>query len=811
MSSDTQLDLVIKDFEEAHKLSQRSHRILFGIDMPSSCDSSPPAEAENPNCFSGLLKCNTTALLNEEMSKAGCIDIKEVSNYTLEAGPIGVESSAKPFTTFYDTSDKNFCAISALTQTLFASTHFRNIIYNFVAMGRDKNSSFEECGHSSLKLIKELCKAFIDMEFSLKVSTSLEGLTEALDGELLPKMKVSSLYEGIIEALSKGFSLFEASNHIKTCTEFEVAAETRCINCEDVRIETQNNFHFFSLPMDRTERATAVHIFDDLLKPLFPREYVEDECMKCYDGVLERAALLKNAPPILTLKLPGPSSERYYRSFIVPLEADFGEFMSSSDGHETSYEVLSVICRVCGGDDERDHYVTYTRKFDKWWCFDSDSPVTECDINSLPFHLADINGNLLTPNNKDLVYNYSSKTFVGSSVFEEGPVLIPCMAFYQRKDVSNEESKCPKELSKNVIEESFRLFQAHKEDPEDADKEPKGTRIQKRVMAHVDAYEKLAKTFSQIAPGEKYYWIPREWIERLMNSTYLSSDTEGEREGNKPMTIDLAPYACGHGLLDIKHVRSMKRISSSAWDFISARFGVKEGSPVFDNTSECDLCAGILIEQMIEMRRRRAVKGEFDSENMILNRPETFGGIPSNVGFYFVSTDFYKEFECLEELPLALNTHPTKDITCVHGNMKFGSKSKKLKKVSVNTWDWIASQFSEKPTAFKRGTTMCPECKKENETIALEKEKLKDCLIPRYTNFEKSVNKGVLYFLVSREWYFSVRNFACFARSGEIQPFDFSKVLCPHGKVPYNLEIEFLADGSLAYISETEWKHLNKM
>lgn len=116
----SQLDSVIKEFEETHKLSQRSHRVLFSVDEPSSCGVSSSTDSENPNCFSGLLKCNTTALLNEEMSKAGCVDIKEVSDYTLELGPIGVESSTKPFAAFCDTSENNFCAISALTQMLFA-------------------------------------------------------------------------------------------------------------------------------------------------------------------------------------------------------------------------------------------------------------------------------------------------------------------------------------------------------------------------------------------------------------------------------------------------------------------------------------------------------------------------------------------------------------------------------------------------------------------------------------------------------------------------------------------------------------------
>ena len=500
---------------------------------------------------------------------------------------------------------------------------------------------------------------------------------------------------------------------------------------------------------------------------------------------------------------------------------DFGEFMRSSEGHEMSYELLSVISRVCGGDDGGDHYVAHIKKFDKWWCFDNGTPATQCDITNLPFHLADIDGNLVTPNNKDLIYSYASKTFVGSSVFDQDTVLIPCMIFYQRKDVSNGESKCPKELSKNVIEESFRLFQVHKKDTEGTDMESNKAMIQERVLSHVDAYEKLALTFSQIAPDENYYWVPKEWIERLMNSTCLSSDsgsdtTEGkereeEEDENKSMKIDPTLYACGHGLLDIKHLHSMKRISSSAWDFISARFGVKKGSPIFDNTSECDLCAEALIEQMIDMKRRRTMKGDFDSENMILNRPDTFGRIPSNVGFYFVSTEFYKGFECLEELPLTFNAHLTKDITCAHGNMKVGSKSKKLKKVSVDTWNWISSQFPEKPTAFERGTIMCTECRKENEAINSEKEKLAESLSPRYNHFEKSVERGVLYFLVSREWYFSVRNFVSIARTGEIQPFDFSKVLCPHGKVPYNLETEFLEDGNLAYLSEREWKHLNRM
>lgn len=168
----------------------------------------------------------------------------------------------------------------------------------------DKNDSFADCGDPSLKLVKEFCKTFIDMEFSLKTNTSLEGIIKALDGDFLPKMKISSLYKGIFEALSRGSSLFGAGDHIKSCMEFEVVTQTRCINCEDTSFGERKFYHSFNLSVDGTEKATAVHIFEDLLKPLFPKDYVEDECMKCYDGVLEMSAILENVPPVLTLNLP---------------------------------------------------------------------------------------------------------------------------------------------------------------------------------------------------------------------------------------------------------------------------------------------------------------------------------------------------------------------------------------------------------------------------------------------------------------------------------------------------------------------------
>lgn len=809
---DSHLDSVIDEFEATHKLSQRSHRTLFALDKQCTCDSHTliSQEPENPNCFSGLLSCDAAVLLREELDKAGCIDIKRPTDYTLKDGPIWEESgeskessSSSPFSGFCDSDANNFYAFSALLQALFANTHFRNTIYNFVTLNSQGESRFEP-EQPILKFVNELCKVFLDMEFSLRANVSIEGLVSVLTTEIPQNIDISILYDAVIDLLFKGFSFSETKDRTEPFTPIEIVRKIRCIECEAINAREDNLAYHINLPIDGLEKAPSIHILEDILQKIFPSEYIEEECSRCIDGILERSLTLGSAPPLLTLNIFCPSPQGPRNAFVIPYDLDIKEFVDKSNTNEKSYELLSVICRVYRSGSDESHYVTYTKKCNKWWYFDNNAPGLPCEVSNLPFHLVDSAGTFITPNNKNFVYNYSSKTFVESAKLAQDPVLTPCMMFYQRKDISDEKPNCPAELSNSMKEEYFKFFQEYKDNRE-FDREQMTSVIQKRVFSHVDAYEKLAKTFAQIAPGENYYWVPKEWLEHVKNSTLLSSD--GTKDDKT--TLDLAPFACKHGLLDIRHLRSMKRISVPAWNRITESIALKEGSPVFDSSSECDLCAEAFIEGIIDLRLRKVMKQQFDEENAELNSAR-FCDIPKDDTFYYVSAVFYRAFKRLKELPLTFDVHPTKDITCAHGNMKFGSKSNKLKKVGQNTWDWIYPQFAEKPVPFTRGSVKCADCRLEEEKIARDKEVLKELLYYKNMDADTDVDPGVLYFLVDREWYNSVRNYTCF--NGEKpEPFDFSGLLCPHGKVPFNLETELLPDGNLAYLSETEWVRVSML
>lgn len=809
MLKDTELDLVLEDLEKTHGISPSSHELLFCLNRPCTCSSSGHGsqDAKNPNCFSRLLHCPVDALLQAELTKAGCVDVKHVTGYTLESGPAGLETSDKPFAGLSNASPRHN-GLCTIVQTLFACTSLRDTVYKCaISSTVDGDDDGSACMDACF--IRELSKVFARMEFSLQASISLEEVTNVLFREQVCDLSFPLLFSAVVSLVESGCSRSAVHTPQLFSESLMICGKTKCLACEHCVLKESSFKDYIKLAVGDAQKASL----NSLLSAFFGVTYLEDECPKCFDGVLERSVKLASTPPVITLTVPAINSEGLCYSLTIPCSLDANNFVSEKIPGVHAYELLSVAC--CIGRKERAVYVVYIKKYDKWWRFTEGSPAVQCNLCDLPFHLTDSEGNLVTPNDSGLIYNYAKRSFTECALLSQDSALVPCMLFYQKKGVVSEASACPKKLSEPIIGESFKLFQQAKRS------EKKALEVQKRVRDHAAAYDKLAESFSQIAPGKNYYWISEDWLKRLMTSTYLSGgddvwdddddDDDDESSGKSsnccPIAIDLRPFACMHGHLDIMKLGLMKRISSAAWRAITEAFPIKNGSPVFDSSSECNLCARDLVEKYADFRHRKEMKGLFDKENAYLNRLDT----PcEGHEFYYVSTEFYKYFEVQEVLPLKVDVDPTREITCKHGNLKFSPSKKNVMKVSKETWEWISSHCNSEFVSFKSGSTMCAACKNEIARAAQAKKELEKYLYYRYGNFGHDIEPGVLYFLVDREWYMAVRNYVCF-KTAKPEPFNFKSLLCEHGKLMYNITTEFLPDGILAHLSEVEWSLLCAM
>ena len=602
-----------------------------------------------------------------------------------------------------------------------------------------------------------------------------------------------------------------------------------------------------------------------LIQKYFSKEDIEGRrCEKCGSVCnAERTVKFTYLPDELTIGLltfgyniQKDISEKVIKSILIPEQLSMADYLDGESDCESEFVLSTVICHI-GTTATSGHYIAYAKKYGKWWEFD-DSKVSM--ITSLPFKLTDAAGNLVSQESADAkssdddesktsylnqwVYDFKRQRYVSKSEVNTESSVTPFMLFYRKKSVfESERSVCPKKICEDVV----RVGLAKRAEIDSA--RTTAADIEKRANETIDEFDRLMRVVPVAPEVEDYYWIPTEWFAKYKTSILAklskgnkgddccdhkemncddddnnddnndnnndnNNDDNNDVYGDEYLKVSTKEYLCPHGKLGPKKAAHMKRISAESWNLIKGKFGMVDGDPELNASSECVSCA-----REYGMEIREAVLSADIRINLWVKDHEW-----NRTTYYYVDHDFYTEtfknpYYDKGALPTEIVVNPTEKITCIHGGLKKDGEER----VSPETWKWLKEHVTDDVRKvmkeFPNGTKTCAICGESVEKIKEIKKKVYNLICDFYSHKNsvpsdhRYINMGVLYYLLKKEWVEAIRN-NCndYSPQPMMETLDFNKLLCKHGYIYEDDEEMFdYYSGTHKLVSEQLWALITKL